>query len=414
MTQVSTARASALDLMHRGSRSTIAIGPISNLDPQVVTDRYTRLARIGPAARVGFSATSQSRWTYSSDVTDRVVVLPPTDNPQALLTTFREPGIERARVGIAGQYLLIDYNHGIGDIALLSRFLEVVLGDVDPQDPALWRRTMLPPLVTAAARTYADPRRLLQMATWYRRNRAEAPAPSADHGVSTVKAPVAGAIPAVAIARIPGSDLDDLRDWRDRHQPGVSVVALIVLALRAAFEKSGIEPADRVTLPFDARMYLPKKTHTLGNFAAGLDFDYGPGVTPQSLQAAITEAFTIGRPVANLLVSSLKVRAGRRTQRSHPVAEAAVAPDHRMSLLYSSLNTVPRSVTIPWDTTSPAQFLVASDPAGPHSITVTSAMADGDLTITAAFHDTAFGRQSVATALASAATDTVALLDDQH
>ncbi|HEY9311187.1 MAG TPA: hypothetical protein VIQ49_02610, partial [Williamsia sp.] len=266
----------------------------------------------------------------------------------------------------------------------------------------------------AAARTYADPRRLLQMATWYRRNRAEAPAPSADHGVSTVKAPVAGAIPAVAIARIPGSDLDDLRDWRDRHQPGVSVVALIVLALRAAFEKSGIEPADRVTLPFDARMYLPKKTHTLGNFAAGLDFDYGPGVTPQSLQAAITEAFTIGRPVANLLVSSLKVRAGRRTQRSHPVAEAAVAPDHRMSLLYSSLNTVPRSVTIPWDTTSPAQFLVASDPAGPHSITVTSAMADGDLTITAAFHDTAFGRQSVATALASAATDTVALLDDQH
>ena len=403
--------------MHCSSRSTIAIGPISGLDPQLVIDRYTQLAEVGPAARIGFSATPDNRWTYSSDVADRVVVLPPTDNPQALLTSFREPGIERARVGVAGQYLLIDYNHGIGDIALLSRFLEVVLGGVDPQQPELWRRTLLPPLITAAARTYANPSRLLQMAAWYRRNRTptstpvstSAPGQGATHAV---RPPAVDVIPANAIARIPAAGLDALRAWRDEHLSGVSVVALIVLALRAAFEKSGIEPADRVSLPFDARLYLPKNKHTLANFAAGLDFDYGPGVTPQSLQSAITEAFAIGRPVANLAVSSLKVRAGRRTSQSRPLVEAAVNSEHRMSLLYSSLNTVPRTATIPWDSTAPAHFLVASDPAGPQSITVTSAMADGDLTITATFYDTVFPQQSVATALTLAATDTIALLSD--
>ena len=411
MEQVSTARASALDLMHCSSRSTIAIGPISGLDPQVVLDRYTRLARVGPAARIGLWATSDNRWKCSTEVADRVVVLPASDDPQALLTSFREPGITRTRVGVAGQYLLIDYNHGVGDIALLSRFIEVIIAGVDPQNPDLWRRTALPPLLTATARTYANPLRLLRMAAWYRRNRDLAPpltAPGRD--TAQVRPQSAAVIPSTAIARIPAASVQRLRAWRDEHQPGVSVVTLIVFALRAAFEKAGIEPTDRVTLPFDARVYLPKNTHTLGNFAAGLDFDCGPEVTPQSLQAAITEAFTIGRPVANLVVSSLKVRAGRRAGRTRPMPSSADAADQRVSLLYSSLNTVPRTATIPWDDTAPAQFLVASDPAAATSVTVTSAMADGDMTFTATFYDTVYEPQSVVSALNLATGDTIALL----
>lgn len=411
MKQVSTSRASALDLMHCSSRSTVVIGPISGLDPKVVLDRYTRLAQVGPAARIGVWATPERRWKWSTDVADRVVVLPPPDDPQALLTSFREPGINRMRVGVAGQYLLIDYNHGVGDIALLSVLIEVIIHGGDPQNPELWRRTALPPLITAAMRTYVDPRRLFRMAAWYRRNRALAPPAATSESPAAIAAPpVMPDTPATAIARIPAASLDGLRAWRDEHQPGVSVVALTVLALRAAFEKVGIEPTDRVTLPFDARVYLPKNKQTLSNFAAGLDFDYGPGVTPQVLQRAITEAFTIGRPVANLVVSSLKVRASRRAGHARPVSDSAHASEPGVSLLYSSLNTVTRTAPIPWDDNAPAQLLVSSDPAGASSITITSAMAGGDMTFVATFYDTVHDQQSVAAALTLAATDTIALL----
>lgn len=72
---------------------------------------------------------------------------------------------------------------------------------------------------------------------------------------------------------------------------------------------------------------------------------------------------------------------------------------------------MPRDIAIPWADTAPAQFLVASDPAGPDAITVTSAIADGDLTMTAVFHDSVFDQKSVAAALTHAATDTAALVD---
>lgn len=414
MVKAPTARASAIDMMHSSSRSTGVIGPISGLDHADVADRFTRLARVGPAARVGFRpAAGTHRWVYETEVAHRVMELPTPTDPAALLTEFREPSIQLARVGVAGEYFLFDYNHGIGDIALLSRFLEVMLCGVDPQRPDLWTAhgRVIPPLVAAAARTYAvNPKRLLDMAWWYRRSGRPQPKPTAIAPTPPVDRSIG--VPSTATARISAAALDELRLWRDDHQPGVSVVVLVVLALRHALEKAGIATTDRVTLPFDARVYLPKSRRTLANFAAGLDFDYRDSVSPQGLQHAITEAFAIGRPVANLVISNLKVQANRLPGLSPTTPSSApTRTERRASLLYSSLNRVPRDIAIPWADTAPAQFLVASDPAGPDAITVTSAIADGDLTMTAVFHDSVFDQKSVAAALTHAATDTAALVD---
>ena len=179
-----------------------------------------------------------------------------------------------------------------------------------------------------------------------------------------------------------------------------------------------------VTLPFDARAYLPRSVGTMANFAAGLDFAVLPDTAPVALQVELSEAASIGRPVANLLVTAAKSRAaesraaGRSRSTEGRSVEAtgqqswAPAGEAAIDLLHSSGGVVPGRGR-GWDFVDTDRALVIgiAEPPSPTGITVTSTSVAGSLCLTATFRDDVFPADAVTAALADLPAQALAALE---
>ncbi len=104
-----------------------------------------------------------------------------------------------------------------------------------------------------------------------------------------------------------------------------------------------------------------------------------------------------GRPVANLLIGTVKARLGRRAVADVPAARP------RMRLLHSNVGTPEHAGRWPFTDPCSGYMLVASDPAGAEGVTVTSAAMSGNLWLTAEFHGSVFDHDQVETALGTVA-----------
>ncbi|MGE2737917.1 hypothetical protein [Mycolicibacterium vaccae] len=390
--QPDTVRVAALDIQHSYRRSAVVLGPVDLPAADVLTERLVAMAQVGPEARIGLvPSTTSTRWRFNPESVCGAVhttTLPPGSDPVELVGRLRELPDSGVRVLAADDHLAVDFSHGLGEIALLDLLLGVLLGVVDPADDAVWQpyRRRMSPLTSAALRALA-PHRALALLRRRRDHTGGTPAPPAPSVVTPSTA--------TRVLRIPAETVEEFRRQRDSYLPGVSLFAVYTCALHEAFADAGfgIEPA--VTLPVDVRRYLPPGRGVLATFSAGLSFPVGGTTGPRQLHDDLAAAARIAQPVANLMVGTVKAHAALRTG-ARPRWAAPAQP--RVQLLHSSVGDVPRS---PWTFSDPtrARILVASDPAGPCGVTVTSSSVLGTAWLTTQFHDALFDPDRVDAAL---------------
>ncbi|AQA05674.1 hypothetical protein BVC93_28585 [Mycobacterium sp. MS1601] len=375
----------------------------------MLDERFRAMAAHGPVTRLPLDpSTSSTRWSLVPDGQATVIETPALESgadPSTLAARIRTTHDQRGiQIITAGDYLAIDFSHGLGEVPLITSLVSSLLHTVDPSDPAVWQRYRhrLSPLLLAAVRTFVgDPRKAIAVAAVHRNRHL----PEAATGTPVSPAPTTMSVglPAETVARV--------RRYRDAQLPGVGLVSLFTYALWRALAAAGVPMSTVVKVPFDARRYLPDGLDTLATFSAGLDFRIEPTKGPGELQDAMATAARIGRPVANLMIGTLMTRSQllRRT-----VTEPAESATGTIRLLHSNVGVLPRTGRWPFRDPSQARMLVASDPAGINSVTVTSATTMNNLWFTAEFHSSAIDPAKVGAALDSiaegAASDSLAVI----
>ncbi|UXA20216.1 hypothetical protein [Mycobacterium sp. SMC-4] len=396
----------ALDVQHSQRRSAVVVGPVALPSPELLTRRLIAMAEVGPETRIGLvPSTTSTRWRFAPDQLAHAVQptsRSPDSDPISLVSRLRRLPERSLRVLSAGDHLVIDFSHGLGEIPLLDLLISVLLGASDCADDTLWApyRHTVPPLAAAAVGAIVlAPHRLLPM--WRQRRRSGVIAATTPPGSVAVMPSTA-----TRVARIPADAVDELRRRRNATMPGVSLFAVYTCALYQALIDEGFDVEPTVTVPVDVRRYLPARSGTLGSFSAGLRFPLDSRTAPATLHDELSAAARTARPVANLLIGSLKSRVTPRSGHSD-VWTAPARP--RVQLLHSNIGQVPRSA---WGFSDPAQarVLVASDPAGPCGVTVSTTSVLGTSWLTAEFHDGLFDANRVGAALATVLDRAEALL----
>lgn len=391
-------RVAALDTAHSRRRSAVLVGPLRLPPLDELAARYTRLAELGPLTRLCLRPdASTDRWRHqpvdAASIFAECAPLPTGSAPTDLLPVVRSARGDDIADGIrilrAGDHLAIDFCHGLGEVPLINLVLDVLLGTIDPTRPGfLTPYRGRPSLPRMAARTFgSDPRRIARLLDVHRR-RPRPPARSAGgDDVPFTPSPV------TRFVGLPGRVVDELRHRRDRTLPGVSLMALLTFALWDSFASVGLPVDDIVKIPFDARRYLPAGSDTLATFSAGLDFALDARRGPAGLQADMDRSARSARPVANLLISSLKAR----SPQPEPARVRPRAP--RVRLLHSNVGRAAHTGRWPFTDPAAAHILVASDPISAEGVTVTSAWSATNLWLTAEFHGGVFEPDRIRAAL---------------
>jgi hypothetical protein len=396
-TDTSSVRVAALDAVHSRRRSAVVVGPLNLPTTDELAVRLKTMSAAGPVARLCLAPSATStRWSRVDEAeAPRVYNVAPQSDPITLLRTVRALDNHGVTVAASGEWLAIDFSHGLGEIPLIHTLLDVLFGVTDAEDPATWRRyrRSRSPLRTAAVATFGvNPARLAKLAASQCNRRTFHEDVDAD--VMAAVAPFISS-PTTRAMGMNAAQVDELRARRDLTLPGVSMVALFTCALRAAFAEVGIAVADTVKIPFDVRRYLPAGTDTLASFSAGLDFVVDDADGPKRLQNEMATAAKTGRPVANLLVGSMKARHyGPDDSAGHTVAESP-----RLQLLHSDLGSAQWNGPWPFTDAEKACMLVASDPATAAGVTVTTVEVAGNRWFTAEFHRTVFDPDAIGAAL---------------
>ncbi|MFE0752043.1 hypothetical protein [Gordonia sp. NPDC058843] len=386
---LSRIRCAAIDLLHGHNRAALVIGPLDLPSRADAADRIVRLARMGPHTRVGLLPSPHRReWVFDPDAAaDSIVDAPPPvpgADPARLLDVLYTLPHRPLRIVLAGDHLALDYDHGLGDLTLLNLIVDVIVGAVDPS--TLPRRgPAVSPLLVASAITVADPRRAAALLRFHKRRDTVDP--------MLARRPVPPRRPVSANVHIPASGVDAVRAARAGSMPGTGLFAIHTVALVAALTEAGVRLDPMVTLPFDARPYLPTSMRTYANFSAGLSFPVHETTSAAELQHAMTASARMGRPTANLALATLKTlrrarsRGTAATSTQHVPAEGPV----RAELLHSSVGHLPGHDR-GWQWSDPARATVigVATPPSAAGITVTTGFVDGGISMTAAFRDDIF------------------------
>ena len=408
----SSTRVAAVDLQHSRRRSAAIFGPAEVPDRQTAIRRLQAMVDAGPAMRLCLEpSTTSRRWgRAATGIAESVVDVPGSpDDPIAILDHVRRLPESGVRVGLSGDHVAIDFSHGLGDTAFCEAVADILVGAVSVDDPRWDRyRHRIPPLPLAAAATFgSDPRRLWRLGGLHRRR----PRPETSDSVAAVdpgsghSSPVLRIAPTARSVRVDAEDVARFRALRDQYLPGVGMFAIYTVALIEALDAAGVPLNPAVTIPFDVRPYLPRGVDTLATFSAGLAVPITTATSPAELQSLLAESAATGRPVANLLISSAKIRLASRARLAADAWEVPDAGEVRADLLHSFIGRVPHSDAIIWKDPSRAVNHTVSDPISPRGVTVTSAMiGDGALCMTAAFHPEHLDAQSIEKALTSIPT----------
>lgn len=355
-------RPSLLDRMHAGSTVLAAIGPHALPDPARAGRRLAAFADHGRQTRLALTADPErSRWPHRPDgLRSAVRTGPAVSSAADLLATGGSGTGGGLRVTVAGDYLLTEHDHGLGEVQLALISQLVITGVLRPDDEELHRRIgrRFDGLATAVAATFAtNPARIRDVLDQIK----SLPAPPAVTGSPAASTGPTGTVHATVTA----AGLAELRAWRDTAAPGISVFSLVVAALTRGFGEAGIELDEQVTVPVGLRRYLPTGTNPLGNFVAGVSLPHRPGDDPADLQARLARTTASGRPVAGLARVSTRAALARFRRPA-----AAPISDGPTRLLFSGIGSRRELEALPWLEAGEPTVAVRVDPAPPADISV--------------------------------------------
>lgn len=417
-------RSTAMDRVFADARIIAATGPSTGLDPDAARATLATAQQSSSQPRLSLAPRADSTyWDYRTDTAGRSAVefLPDADTTDLgqLLTDIRNrPGVRGPlEVLICGDYLAVDFSHGIGDGQLGLLLMSALSGDPDgSRAPGL--ATGLPPRATWTAlrrhfsanpSALADVRRL--RATHKRTpNRADAPTRRIENWESA-KASKAGYMAPAQVAH--------LKKWAKAEADGATSASISVALWAAALRAEGVAVDDHIMVLFNSRRYLdPSHLAAHGNFAVGIPLHLPAGTTPTAIASTMRAVIDSGWPIAILGMSELKdavssVRPGRKAAPSEATEDTAVEVPDALRLAVSDLGKLPMFGHLEWvDDGRPPQVVASLEPDGPDGVTMLIAELAGGRTYTASYCSAVVDDAVIESALARLCSDPVGLLQD--
>jgi hypothetical protein len=410
-------RPTALDRALAGTRIIAALGPVRGITAGRVRAALTRLVYSTEDTRLALDpAATTNRWVYRPQrVADAVREISPVcavDLPELLTRMRRHPG-ERLplEVTLAGNYIIVDLAHALGDGRLVVLLLAALAHGPDTAGLDVFMARNLPTralstaLVSYFGSTPARWGEVRRLHAHHCTTPAPAPAPVVDWGdwESSRR---------VVADRMPPAVADALRAWHTRHAPSASRGALSIMLYSAALRINGIECDKRVLTLVDCRRYLPPERRSgHGNFAVGVPLRFGDRPTLEAVTAILGEVTDSGWPLLAMGVGAAKAAVHGFIPcwiRSTPETETAAGG---VRLAVSDLGRPSVFGGIDWAGVRGDRLAVPYvDAAGPSAMTVCVVEVDGARNVSASFHDRVIDRERVRAALELASRDPIAVL----
>lgn len=265
--------------------SSVILGPLELPDLDALRAAFVRLAGLGAQTRMGYSISDdRAHWRYDPAsllalAAEAVIEIPApqiaADTPEADVLAVANRLMEQAqqlrgpaavRVVRAGNFVIYDQNHAIGDarplLDNLSALIRVAAGGSIPE----WalQEVADKPLWLALTKTFGPGRQRLAPLLRGRLARSEA-TPGAPLVDCPLREPDLGAYVTVM-------SLDSWRQikrWRRDRNVDASMASIFLVLARRALAAVGVPLTGETTVLYDCRRHLPSGSQVRGNFVVG-------------------------------------------------------------------------------------------------------------------------------------------------
>lgn len=292
-----------VDRVRAGSWIISGVGPLVMPSVDELRASLLQVAHVGPQTRVGLVPSDSSlRWEYAPErLADCVEVLPDVTHDtlaDAMSQLAREYRGEGFRLFAAGDYLLMAASHGLCDGRLLPLMQTGVTTGGIPEWAA--KAVDNASLVGTALKWYgSEPRRVRAL--------SRVPRGSEPHTLKWYAAEdLAPMEPTLRWATIGPEVRAGMRAWMAEYAPKATEATLVFAAIAKALTRVEIPFSKKVLVLADARRYGRAARSYLGNFSAGLEFDFEEPFDAERLSLLVQDALRAGRPLATLGMISLK------------------------------------------------------------------------------------------------------------
>jgi hypothetical protein len=197
-----------------------------------------------------------------------------------------------------------------------------------------------------------------------------------------------------------------VRVWRDRNAPDVSLASIVFAALSSAFAKAGLDPDPAgLVLLVDGQRYLGKDWAAGPNFIIGQYLAVPDQRDPRAIHQTLHAAIASGRPLAAMALRLL------RQPRDIGASSDRTVPDPPHPKLILTFGRLDPFVDLPWAVPAEeARHTNVSSVGEPDALSVATWELNGALHLAASFHAGVFPPETVERAIRMFCESPVALL----
>jgi hypothetical protein len=399
-------RSTWLDRCLADSRTVSIVGPIPDLDEARMWTVLQAAAEV-PKSRITLVPDGSSRrWRYHKPLLASVVNRPDIDTSDAgnaLTSILNRPVREfPLEVIVSGQYVVIDYSHGLGD-GWLGELLTRSLVHGDPSAAtAIAKSLPSHALWVAAFRSVLSRPAAIRAVFRLRRSTNTHGGDAIDDGrVSTWRSSMR-----CVTRSIDAQQTAALKAWAAEHAPGSTSNSVSTALWMAALRSCGADVDQRVMMLMNCRRYLPTKYQDAnGNFALAIPLEL-PASAP-GIAARVREAAASGLPLAFLAAAEARARITRHTESG----QTSAVFSKRLRLAVSDLGRLTRYESINFDEDGRFPEVTAFvDTDGPDSVALIITEIKGVRMFTASFSTEAIEPKLIETALDRMCADPVGVL----
>jgi hypothetical protein len=408
--------ATALDRAIAPERSVAVLGPIDGLDADRIRMTLKEIGDGAAGIRAALEPQSHSRrWQYRNDIADQAVSvrrdLDTTDLGE-LATAIRNQLGNRSALDvlICGDYLVVDYSHGLGDGRFAVMLLGALAGAGEPKHIRPLAHSLPSHAAWMACRRHlaARPDRLRDVLRVRRKHKGGFDEPNAERRITDWKAACC-----TVTAYMEPDRVAELRAWTSAHAPGATSASVTIALTISALRAEGVRIDHRVRILIDCRRYLrPEYQDANGNFVVAIPIRMPSPPSPLAITGTIREVTQSGWPAAILGIAELKARLRTTTQAS---PAAAVGISDWLRLTVSDLGRLRGLDNLPWAVSGRGPQLAAyTEPAGPDAVSLLAAELKGGRTYSASFCGEFAQRSTLERAISRMCADPLGVLETDH
>jgi hypothetical protein len=298
---------------------------------------------------------------------------------------------------VAGEYVLMSMDHGLGDATLGLEMLAAIAGgdEVDLPQPTLPRPFLAAFIGAAKSARLRDVFSRPQGCWGDKTEFWQAP-----EGVSHAQS-------AIAHAKSANNSVDGLRRAQKSGRFGRTGKSFILTrALHRSFNEAGIPTGGAVSVLIDMRRYLPQASKTLANLSVVVSFGVHRTMSAGDFSRAFVHEISSMRPYIRMVAFFAKTRL--QFLRRRVTSRTSTGRAH---LVVSDISGVPAARKLRVSRPDDATVVVMNEISNPDNISVAVVPIEGELQFTATFNPLAFDRRLVQKALELVAADPIGQAD---